>query len=76
MKSPRIIGYAYEADTHCVKHAQQRFGRNPESKIDGEGNPVYTILSCTADALDFYCSECVYVKVQKRCARQQRATKR
>ena len=76
MTAPRIVGYTYEADCHCVKHTQQRFGRNPEGSIDGEGNPIYAVLSGTADAQDFHCSECIYVKVQRRCARQQKAAKR
>jgi hypothetical protein len=71
-----VIGYAYEADTHCVKHTQQRFGRNPATATDGEGNPVHPIFSGTSDAEGFYCSECVYIQVQRRCARRQKATKR
>ena len=42
-----IIGFAYEADVHCVQHAAERFGvdLDDDQTLDSEGNFVHRIFS-------------------------------
>lgn len=37
----RPVAYAYEAGIHCLKCAEGRFGADPLSCHDREGNPVH-----------------------------------
>lgn len=69
----RIIGYNYEADTHCVictqrRHVMQPFssvGVNhfdehhlPENAHDNEGNPIHPIFSTDEQLEPLYCGDC------------------
>lgn len=67
----RMIGYAYEADTHCITCAQQRFNAWPSvsterldcngillSQADSVGNPVTPILDIDEGAEDQQCGTC------------------
>ena len=70
----KIIGYAYEADLHCVNCAVKRFSVTEPHKInmameldcngisidqpDNEGNPVHPIFS-TDEQLEIpHCGDC------------------
>lgn len=59
----QVLGYAYEADLHCIQCTISRFRGSPEFKEyeDSEGNPVHPILSGqdTSDLDDdMYCGDC------------------
>jgi hypothetical protein len=51
MNASDVVGYAYEADTHCVGCAVERFGPRPHDHEDREGNPVNPIF-CDDDAFE------------------------
>lgn len=62
-KTYRIVGYTYEADFHCVRCAEHRFGvkihddRNPPR--DREGNPVTPVfLGDIRDDCRPVCGDC------------------
>ena len=63
----RIVGYAYEAATHCprchdVRAARGGFGHGPEEE-DSEGNPVHPIFDHMEDIQEGdecdTCGECM-----------------
>jgi len=51
----RIVAYTYEADIHCVDHAESRFGMQEgkywvrESATDSEGNRVHPVFTSDHD---------------------------
>ena len=62
-----IIGYAYDADTHCVPCTKLRFptpGDEPDEHSipmyaeDTERNPITPIFSWTEILQDVYCGQC------------------
>ena len=63
-----IIGYAYEADTHCVACAKNRFPPQGNEEVDQHGIPMYAedsegnVISpmFTTDEMleDFWCGAC------------------
>ena len=62
-----IIGYAYEADTHCVPCTKLRFptpGPQPDEHSipmyaeDSERNPITPIFSWTEILQDVHCGRC------------------
>lgn len=63
MKAWDIIGYAYEADTHCVSCAEERFGdlekADDEGRevLDDEGNEVRPIFASDMEDEE-YCGDC------------------
>ena len=71
------VGYVYDADTHCVGHAVQRFGQDrladfAEPPTDFEGNEVTAVYSWEMsnhhqdEDGDIVCSECVWDEVSSR----------
>jgi len=61
-KTYEIVGYAYDADWHCVDCTAARFGRavyelNFEAE-DSEGNPVHPILLGDLEG-DEVCGDCL-----------------
>ena len=42
-KTYEVIGYAYEADIHCLDCARARFP-NPDQATDNEGNEVHPVF--------------------------------
>lgn len=58
-----IVGWAYDADTHCNDCALGRFGEAAlfaDDTTDGEGNPVHPIFSWSEHDNDGkeYCGDC------------------
>ena len=53
----RVIGYAFEADTHCPACTLERFPRI-EGARDNEGNDVHPIFSTDEITASVYCGEC------------------
>ncbi len=59
-----IVGYAYDADTHCVVCAHHTFPPKPgnHGKIfgatDHEGNPVRPIFDTDEGAAEDHCGDC------------------
>ena len=57
-----IVGYAYEADLHCLACTAQRFGLDLQAlqadfeTTDGEGNPVHPVFA--GDVTDDVCGDC------------------
>ena len=64
-----ILGYAYEADYHCVGCTRERFALPdmpasdtdindiPLAATDGEGNPVHPIFASEAEET-MHCGDC------------------
>lgn len=55
-----IVGYAYDADTHCEACAFERFGLdllNPDTQ-DSEGNAVHPIHNWDESAPEDVCGDC------------------
>lgn len=64
---PTVIGYAYEADTHCVPCTKRRFpepGQDPDEHSipmyaeDSERNPITPIFSTQEVLHDIHCRQC------------------
>ena len=59
-----IVGYAYEADVHCVACTRRRFHAEPgnhgrlDHATDSEGNPVTPIFDIDENADDEHCGDC------------------
>ena len=58
-----IVGWAYEADTHCEDCARERFGRKLDDDMtppeDSEGNEVHPMFAGDAhDPSGEYCGDC------------------
>ena len=58
MYSYTVVGYTYEADVHCIECTCKRFGIDPESQIDNEGNPVHPIFAGDEFDIDTNCGDC------------------
>jgi len=72
--SPMIIGYTFEADSHCVKCTQARFKVNPDAKgykpsdsdqnyipyngVDREGNNIHALFSTDELLFTVHCGDC------------------
>lgn len=56
----RVIGYAYDADLHCVGCAEKRFGDPDRDGVtDSEGNPVHPLFSTEETrAHGEHCGDC------------------
>ena len=60
MEATTVIGYAYEADTHCLDCARDRFGdalNAPETE-DLDGNPIGVMFCGEAADTPLHCSDC------------------
>ncbi len=55
-----VIGYAYDADIHCLQCAEQRFGDklNDENTKDSEGNSIHPVFGGDENANDEHCGDC------------------
>jgi hypothetical protein len=54
-----IIGYAYDADIHCVDCASRRFrGTEDRDATDSEGNEVHPIFDTAEDHHLDHCGDC------------------
>jgi hypothetical protein len=60
MKAYDIVGYAYEADVHCVDCAVARFGSQQHWRdaVDNEGNPIHPIFAGDENASEEVCGDC------------------
>jgi len=61
MKTYEIIGYAYEADCHCLACTERRFGMLPDDSVefsDDEGNPPHPIFAGDEGAAEEFCGDC------------------
>ena len=61
--NPNAIGAAYEADLHCIAHAEERFGAalySREGATDNEGNLVSLLFSYSHEGSPEgdYCGDC------------------
>lgn len=66
----KIIGYTYEADTHCVSCAVKRFAEVPHKgkeldehfipmrAEDGEGNEIHPMFSTDEQIEQPFCGTC------------------
>ena len=59
----RVIGYTYDADTHCVDCALARFGADdngwvPEGVADSEGNELGAIFTDSESDTPGSCGTC------------------
>jgi hypothetical protein len=56
MHATDVVGYAYEADVHCVECSEKRFAceadSEPSDYEDNDGNPVHPIFAGGEDAYD------------------------
>jgi len=60
-KTYEVIGYAYEADLHCVACTIKRFGVRMEflDKVeDDEGNPIHPVFLGDEREGPEYCGDC------------------
>jgi len=60
-----ICHYTYEADLHCVDHADDRFGDKLQDGTaeDSEGNPVGAHFTWDECEDRDYCSECLHESI-------------
>jgi hypothetical protein len=68
MKSCDVVGYVYDADTHCAYCAIARFGQHPNSPVvypwcrddrpDSEGNTPAPIFADTEFGRAVTCADC------------------
>jgi len=60
MNAADVIGYAYEADLHCIACTVARFGHEPtEEDEDSEGNPIHPLFAGDEyQAEGEYCGDC------------------
>jgi hypothetical protein len=63
VKAWTVIGWTYEADTHCCECARERFGdaidNDDSPPEDNEGNEVHPMFaSDEADPSGEYCGDC------------------
>jgi hypothetical protein len=60
MKAYDVIGYAYEADVHCLSCARARFDGEPDDETeDSEGNLVHPIFTGDECACAEVCGDCL-----------------
>ena len=52
-----VIGYAYDADLHCVDCTKERFPL-PNQAVDSEGNEVYPVFLGEEDNENSVCADC------------------
>ncbi len=62
MNATDVVGYAYDADAHCMECTCTRFNASNEwlsthEVIDAEGNPIHPIFADQADEIDA-CGDC------------------
>ena len=58
-KTHEVIGYAYDADLHCVRCTGARF-ENPDANdtTDSEGNPIGPIFLADEHDTEPHCGDC------------------
>lgn len=60
MKAWDVIGYAYEADIHCVSCTKKRFPNVEDNDRleDSEGNPIHPIFASDEGSDSEVCGDC------------------
>ena len=63
MKAFDVLGYAYDADLHCLACTRQRFGRracdDAEPPAGSEGNEIHPVFAGDEhDPAGEYCGDC------------------
>lgn len=55
-----VIGYTYEASTHCVDCTKERFGNDvPDDAQDIEGNFIHPLFSTDEIYEGEFCDDCL-----------------
>jgi len=57
MNATTVLGYTADADVWCSPCATALYG-DPDTALDGEGNPVYPIFTCSEFDYEPHCRAC------------------
>jgi hypothetical protein len=60
VKAWEIVGWAYDADIHCLDCARKHFGPQLDDDLvdDSEGNEVSPVFCDAEDVETYHCGDC------------------